>query len=130
MNEKKILYAYELEIMRTVLADNGMDTEWFYDVVEGYFPPDFPLKDFVATLAGKKRTRPDRRIWMWYEIRKFCSDAELEVVDFFIEKNLIRFKNNVLHPHRRKPKRSALDRRKNSQYAFLAEDYGDIDSVE
>lgn len=120
---KVILFAYQFEIMRAILSDNGMDTEWFYKVVKGYFPPDLTLKDFVAILAGKKRIRPDRRIWLWYEIGKFCSDGELAVVDFFIQENLIRFKNTVLHPHRRKPKKSAFDRLKNSQYAFLAEDH-------
>ena len=114
-NPKVILFAYQSEIMRTILSDNGMDTEWFYDVVKGHFPHDFTIKDLAATLAGKKRARPDRWIWMWYEIRKFCSHEELAAVDFFIQENLIRFKNLVLHPHRRKLKRGAFDRLKNSQ---------------
>jgi hypothetical protein len=126
----EILFAYHLEIMRAILSDNGMDTNWFYNVVQGYLPPNITIKDFEAMLSGKKRTRPELMIRLWYEIRKFCSDDELRTVDFFIQGNLIRFKNAVLHPHRRKPKRSAFDRLKKSQYAFLAEDYSDVDSVE
>lgn len=111
---KEILFAYQPEIMRAILSDNGMDTEWFYDVVKGYFPPDFTLKDFFATLAGKRRIRPELMVRFWYEIRKFCSDKESAVVDFFIQENLARLKNVVLHPHRRKPKKRAFDRLENS----------------
>ena len=119
---KKILFAYQSEIMLAILSDNGMDTEWIYDVVKGYLPPNITIKDFEAMLAGKKRTRPELMIRFWYEIRKFCSDAELGVVDFFIQGNLIRFKNAVLHPHRRKAKNSMYKRLKKSEYAFLLED--------
>ena len=126
---KEILYAYHFEIMRAILTNNGMDTEWFYNVVKGYLPSGITIKDFEAILAGKKRALPDLIIRLWYEIREFCSDDELAVVDFFIQDNLIRFKNAVLHPHRRQPKGSAFDRLKNSQYAFLVEGYSDDDSV-
>jgi hypothetical protein len=101
---KVILFEFQFEIMRAILSDNGMDTDWFYNVAKGYLPPNVSIKDFEAMLACKKRCRPELMIRFWYEIRKFCSDKELAVVDFFIQENLIRFKNAVLHPHRRKPK--------------------------
>lgn len=125
-----ILSACQLKIMRAILSDAGMDIDWFYEVAQCYLSAHVTLKDFRDMLNGKKFIRPELMIRFWYEIRKFCSDRELITADFFIEKNLIRLKNNVLHPQRRKPVRSAFARLKNSQYAFLAKDYSDIDPVE
>jgi hypothetical protein len=118
----KFPLANQFKTMQRILSEIGVDVEWFYDVVKGYFPPDFTLKDFVDTLARKKRIRPDRMIWLWYELRKFCPDEYLAIVDFFIYQNLIRLKNAVLHPHRRKAKNLMYYRLKQSEYAFLAED--------
>ena len=119
---KVILFAYQFEIMRAVLADNEMDADWFYEVLQDYLSANVTLKDFRDMLNRKKFIRPELKIRLWFEIRKFCSDAELGVVDFFIQGNLIRFKNAVLHPHRRKAKHSMFERLKKSEYAFLVED--------
>ncbi len=129
-DENRMLSAYELEIMRAILADNGLDSDWLYKLIQDFFPANVTPNDFRDMLNRKKTIHSYRKIWLWLQLRKICSDMELIAVDYFIQQNLIRFNNFVLHPHRRKPKRSAFDRLKNGQYAFLAEGYSDIDSVE
>jgi hypothetical protein len=119
---RKIFIPFEFEILKAIIADHGMDTQWLFEVVEDYFSANVSFAQFDAMLSGKKFIRPELKIRIWFEVRKFAPDRYLNVIDFFIEGNLIRMKNAVLHPNRRKPKHHIFDRLKKSEYSFLVED--------
>ena len=122
-DENRILYAYELEIMRAILADNGMDCDWLYELVQDFFPADATPDNFRDMLNRKKTIRSYRKIWLWLQLRKICSDRELIAVDFFIQQNLTRFVEFILQPNQMKSKRNAFDRLKYGQQDFLFEDH-------